>query len=105
MKYTRLTPEQAGKFYAIHQERPFYEELVEFMSSGPIVAAVLEKENAVTDFRKLIGATDPGQAEQGPIRQKYAASFQNNAVNGSDSNENAKKIGRASCRERVCQYV
>ncbi|HEY9560072.1 MAG TPA: nucleoside-diphosphate kinase [Anseongella sp.] len=90
MKYTRLTPEQAGKFYAIHQERPFYEELVEFMSSGPIVAAVLEKENAVTDFRKLIGATDPGQAEQGTIRQKYAASVQNNAVHGSDSNENAK---------------
>ncbi len=89
MKWTKLTPEQAGEFYAIHKERPFYGELVEFMSSGPIVAAILEKENAVADFRTTIGATNPANAEEGTIRKKYAASIGENAVHGSDSDENA----------------
>ena len=89
MKWTRLTKEQAGEFYAIHKARPFYGELVDFMSSGPIVAAVLEKDNAVADFRKLIGATDPAKAEEGTIRKKFAASVGENAVHGSDSDENA----------------
>jgi len=89
MKWTRLTPEQAGLFYDIHRERPFFGELVDFMSSGPIVAAILEKENAVADFRKLIGATNPAQAEEGTIRKLYAASVGENAVHGSDSDENA----------------
>ncbi len=89
MKWTRLTKEQAGLFYEVHKERPFYGELVDFMSSGPIVAAILEKENAVADFRKLIGATNPAQAEDGTIRKLYAASVGENAVHGSDSDENA----------------
>lgn len=89
MKWTRLTKEQAGEFYAVHKERPFYGELVEFMSSGPIVAAILEKENAVADFRKLIGATNPAQADEGTIRKQFAASVGENAVHGSDSDENA----------------
>lgn len=89
MKWTKLTPEQAGEFYAVHKERPFYGELVEFMSSGPIVAAILEKENAVADFRTLIGATNPANADEGTIRKKYAASIGENAVHGSDSDENA----------------
>ena len=89
MKWIKLSAEQAGKFYEIHKERPFYGELVEFMSSGPIVAAILEKENAVADFRALIGATNPANAEEGTIRKKYAASVGENAVHGSDSDENA----------------
>jgi nucleoside-diphosphate kinase len=89
MKYTKLTPEKAGEFYAVHKERPFYGELVEFMSSGPIIAAVLEKDNAVEDFRKLIGATNPAQAEEGTIRKNFAKSIGENAVHGSDSDENA----------------
>ena len=89
MKWTKLTTEQAGAFYEVHKERPFYGELVEFMSSGPIVAAILEKENAVADFRKLIGATNPAQAEEGTIRKNFAASVGENAVHGSDSDENA----------------
>lgn len=89
MKYTRLTPEKAGEFYAVHRERPFYGELVEYMSSGPIVAAILEKENAVESFRKLIGATDPQKADEGTIRRKYAQSIAANAIHGSDSDENA----------------
>lgn len=89
MKWTRLTTEQAGEFYAVHKERPFYGELVEFMSSGPIVAAILEKENAVSDFRTLIGATNPAQAAEGTIRKNFAASVGENAVHGSDSDENA----------------
>jgi nucleoside-diphosphate kinase len=89
MKWTKLTDEQAGLFYEIHKERPFYGELVSFMSSGPIVAAILEKDNAVTDFRKLIGATNPAQAEEGTIRKEFAASVGENAVHGSDSDENA----------------
>lgn len=93
MKYTRLTMDQAGAFYEVHKERPFYGELTEFMSSGPIVAAILEKDNAVADFRKLIGATNPAQAEEGTIRKKYAASIGENAVHGSDSDENAKIEG------------
>lgn len=89
MKWTKLTKEQAGLFYDIHRERPFFGELVEFMSSGPIVAAILEKENAVADFRALIGATNPANAEEGTIRKKFAASVGENAVHGSDSDENA----------------
>ncbi|MEY5068194.1 MAG: hypothetical protein RLZ47_56 [Bacteroidota bacterium] len=93
MKYTRLSAEKAGEFYAVHKERPFYGELVDFMSSGPIVAAILEKENAVEDFRKLIGHTDPSKAEPGTIRNKYAKSIDANAVHGSDSDENAEIEG------------
>ena len=89
MKWIKLSAEQAGEFYAVHKERPFYGELVEFMSSGPIVAAILEKENAVADFRTLIGATNPANAEEGTIRKAYAASIGENAVHGSDSDENA----------------
>jgi nucleoside-diphosphate kinase len=89
MKLTQLSAAKAGEFYAVHSERPFYGELVEFMSSGPIVAAILEKENAVEDFRKLIGATNPANAEEGTIRKKYAESMGKNAVHGSDSDENA----------------
>ena len=93
MKYTKLSKEKAGEFYAVHKERPFYGELVDFMSSGPIVAAILEKDNAVEDFRKLIGATDPSKAEEGTIRKKYASSIGENAVHGSDSDENANIEG------------
>ncbi|MBD2769551.1 nucleoside-diphosphate kinase [Hymenobacter sp. BT664] len=85
-----LTPERAGQFYAVHAERPFYNDLVKYMSSGPIVAAVLEKDNAVADFRTLIGATNPAQAAEGTIRKKYAKSIEANAVHGSDSDENAQ---------------
>ncbi|MBX9732652.1 MAG: nucleoside-diphosphate kinase [Chitinophagaceae bacterium] len=89
MKWTRLTAEQAGLFYDIHRERPFFQELVDFMISGPIVAAILEKDNAVADFRTLIGATNPANAAEGTIRKLYAASVGENAVHGSDSDENA----------------
>ena len=93
MKWTKLTPERAGEFYAVHKERPFYGELVEFMSSGNIVAAILEKENAVADFRTLIGATNPAQAAEGTIRKNFASSIGENAVHGSDSDENAEIEG------------
>ena len=89
MKYTSLSVAQAQEFYAVHSERPFYGELVDYMTSGPIVAAILEKENAVTDFRNLIGATDPAEAAEGTIRKYYAESKGRNAVHGSDSDENA----------------
>ncbi len=89
MKLTQLSKEKAGEFYAVHKERPFYGELVDFMSSGPIVAAILEKDNAVEDFRKLIGATNPAEAEAGTIRALYAKSIGENAVHGSDSDDNA----------------
>ena len=93
LKKVRLTPERAGKFYEVHKERPFYQDLVKYMSSGPIVAAILEKENAVADFRTLIGATNPAQAAEGTIRKKYAKSIEANAVHGSDSDENAQIEG------------
>ncbi|TDO21721.1 nucleoside-diphosphate kinase [Pedobacter duraquae] len=93
LKYTKLTAETAGAFYEVHKERPFYADLVSFMSSGPIVAAILEKDNAIEDFRKLIGATDPAKADAGTIRQKYAKSIDANAVHGSDSDENAEIEG------------
>ncbi len=93
MKYTRLTNEQASLFYAVHKERPFFNDLVKFMTSGPIVAAILEKDNAVADFRKLIGATNPANAEEGTIRKVFAESIERNAVHGSDSDENAKIEG------------
>ena len=89
MKLTQLSTDQAQEFYAVHSERPFYGELVEYMTSGPIVAAILEKENAVADFRELIGSTDPAEAKEGTIRKKYAESKGRNAVHGSDSDENA----------------
>jgi len=89
MKFTHLTKQQAGGFYAIHADKSFFEDLTTFMSSGPIVAAILEKDNAVADFRKLIGATDPAKAEQGTIRKLFAESMSRNAVHGSDSDENA----------------
>lgn len=89
LKMLQLSPQKAGQFYEIHKERPFYGELVEFMSSGPIAAAILEKDNAVEDFRKLIGATNPAQAEEGTIRKLFAASIGENAVHGSDSDDNA----------------
>lgn len=89
MKYTKLSAEKAGEFYAVHSARPFYGELVHFMSSGPIVAAILEKDNAVEDFRKLIGSTNPADAAPGTIRANYATSIGENAVHGSDSDENA----------------
>lgn len=89
MKLTSLSAEKAGEFYAVHKERPFYGDLVKFMSSGPIVAAILEKDNAVEEFRKLIGATDPKKAEPGTIRNLFAESIEANAVHGSDSDENA----------------
>jgi nucleoside-diphosphate kinase len=89
LKYTKLSAEKAGQFYEVHKERPFYNGLVEFMSSGPIVAAILEKDNAITEFRKLIGATNPADAAEGTIRNLYAISIGENAVHGSDSDENA----------------
>ncbi|MCO5230499.1 MAG: nucleoside-diphosphate kinase [Chitinophagales bacterium] len=94
MKYTQLSAAQAGKFYEVHSARPFYGELVDFMSSGPIVAAILEKDNAVDAFRTLIGATNPADAAEGTIRKKYATSIGENAVHGSDSDENALIEGR-----------
>lgn len=89
LKMVKLSAEKAGEFYAVHKERPFYGELVAFMSSGPIIAAILEKENAVESFRTLIGATNPAQAAEGTIRKMFATSVGENAVHGSDSNENA----------------
>jgi len=89
MKKTKLSADSAGTFYEVHKERPFYGELVSYMSSGPIVAAILEKDNAVADFRALIGATDPTEAADGTIRKEFAESKAKNAVHGSDSDENA----------------
>lgn len=89
MKQTHLTKELAGKFYAVHKERPFYNDLCAYMSSGPIVPMILEKENAIDDFRKLIGATDPKKAEAGTIRALFAKSIDANAIHGSDSDANA----------------
>ncbi len=93
LKMIHLSAEKAGEFYAIHRQRPFYGELVDFMSRGPILAAILEKDNAVADFRKLIGATDPAKADKGTIRQLYAESIGENAIHGSDSDENARIEG------------
>ena len=93
LKITKLSADKAGEFYAIHKERGFYKELVDFMSSGPIIAAILEKENAVAAFRDLIGATNPAQAAEGTIRKLFATSVGENAVHGSDSDENAKIEG------------
>jgi nucleoside-diphosphate kinase len=93
LKMTWLSKEKAGEFYAVHKERPFYGELVEFMSSGPIIAAILEKPNAVSSFRTLIGATNPAQAAEGTIRKLFAASVGENAIHGSDSDENAQIEG------------
>ncbi|MFY0643985.1 MAG: nucleoside-diphosphate kinase [Bacteroidia bacterium] len=94
MKYLQLSKDKAEAFYGIHRERPFFNDLVEYMTSGPIVAAVLEKDNAVDDYRTLIGATNPADAAEGTIRKKYASSIEANAVHGSDSDENAQ--GEAS---------
>ncbi|MGB0166145.1 MAG: nucleoside-diphosphate kinase [Luteibaculum sp.] len=89
LKYTQLSEADAKAFYAVHKERPFYGELVEYMTSGPIYAAILEKNNAVADFRELIGATNPAEAKEGTIRQRFAESIAANAIHGSDSDENA----------------
>ena len=89
LKKVHLTAERAGLFYEVHKERPFYGELVEYMSGGPIIAAILEKENAVADFRTLIGSTNPEEADEGTIRKEFATSLAMNAVHGSDSDENA----------------
>lgn len=103
LKLTKLTPEKAGEFYAVHKERPFYNDLVAYMSRGPIMAAILEKENAVTAFRDLIGATNPANAAEGTIRKEFAVSIEENAVHGSDSDENAAIEGNFffSAFERV----
>ncbi len=93
MKMIHLSEAKAGEFYAVHKERPFFGELVEFMSRGPITAAILEKDNAVEDFRKLIGATNPANADEGTIRKLFAASIAENAIHGSDSDENAQIEG------------
>lgn len=90
IKKTQLTPERAGQFYAVHKERPFYNDLCAYMSSGPIIPMILEKDNAVADFRTLIGATNPAQAAEGTIRKLYAKSIEANAIHGSDSDENGK---------------
>ncbi len=90
MKVVHLSPETAGVFYEVHKERPFYNDLVSFMSSGPIIAAILQKDNAVQDFRTLIGATNPAEAAEGTIRKQFAESIEANGVHGSDSDENAE---------------
>ena len=102
LKYTRLSHKEAGAFYAVHSERPFYGELVDYMASGPIYAAILEKDNAVEDFRKLVGATDPANAEEGTIRKRYAESKAKNAVHGSDSDDNALIEGHFFFSTREC---
>ena len=93
LKYTQLSEERAGDFYGIHRERPFFNDLVSFMTSGPIYAAILEKENTIEDFRTLIGATDPQKADAGTIRNLFAKSIDANAIHGSDSDENAEIEG------------
>ena len=93
IKMVKLTKQRASQFYAVHKERPFYDSLCDYMSSGHIIAAILEKENAVADFRTLIGATNPEEAAEGTIRKLYAKSLQSNAVHGSDSDENAEIEG------------
>ncbi|WP_266368480.1 nucleoside-diphosphate kinase [Tellurirhabdus rosea] len=93
LKKVQLTAERAGQFYAVHKERPFYNDLCKYMSSGPIVPMILEKDNAVTDFRTLIGATNPAQAAEGTIRKQFAKSIEANAIHGSDSDENANIEG------------
>lgn len=90
MKYLKMSQEQASEFYKVHKDRPFYNDLVKFMSDGPIVAAILEKENAVEEYRQLIGPTNPENAEEGTLRYYFGTSLQQNAVHGSDSDENAK---------------
>ena len=90
MKFTKMTDEKASSFYSIHSERPFFRDLVGYMTSGPIIAAILEKENAVNDFRELIGSTNPEEAKEGPIRNMFAKSISEIAIHGSDSDENAK---------------
>ncbi|MCY1722239.1 nucleoside-diphosphate kinase [Prolixibacteraceae bacterium Z1-6] len=90
MKFTRISKTQAGAFYAVHKGKPFYKELIRFMSSGPIIAAILEKENAIEDFRELIGATNPDKAKEGTVRKIFACSVTENAVHGSDSVENVR---------------
>lgn len=90
LKKVQLSKQRAGEFYAVHKDRPFYKELVDYMSGGPIIAAILEKDNAVADFRELIGATNPADAAEGTIRKRYAISLAENAVHGSDSDDNAK---------------
>ena len=94
LKMTKLSKERAGQFYEVHKERPFYNDLCAYMSSGPIIPILLRKDNAIEDFRTLIGATDPSQAEEGTIRNLFASSIEANAIHGSDSDENALIEGR-----------
>lgn len=105
MKLTRLSQRKAGQFYAVHKERPFFQDLCDYMSSGPIVAIILEKENAIEDFRKLIGATDPTQATEGTIRRMFAKSIEANAIHGSDSDENAQIEGNFFFSELEKFYI
>ena len=102
MKLTKLTKERASEFYKIHEEKPFFNDLIEYMTSGPIVSAVLQKENAVEDFRKLIGSTNPNEAAEGTIRKLYAESISANAIHGSDSNENALIESKFHFDENEC---
>ena len=97
MKFTKMTDEKASSFYSIHSERPFFKDLVGYMTSGPIIAAILEKENAVSDFRELIGSTNPEEAKEGTIRNMFAKSISENAIHGSDSDENAKIDCEVQC--------
>lgn len=103
-KYTQLSKAEAKAFYAVHKERPFFEDLTDFMSSGPIYAAILEKENAVEDFRSLIGATDPAEAEAGTVRALYAANKGENAVHGADADETAREEGAFFFSEREVHH-
>ena len=105
LQMTQLSHKDARAFYAVHRERPFFGELVDYMTSGPIVAAILEKDNAVEDFRKLIGATDPAQAEEGTIRKLYATSIAANAIHGSDSDENAAIEGSFLLRQESISRI
>ncbi len=105
MKLTRLSKRKAAQFYAVHKERPFYKDLCDYMSSGPIIAVILEKNNAVDDFRKLIGATDPSKAEEGTIRKLFATSIEANAIHGSDSDDNAEIEGNFFFSELEKFYV
>lgn len=106
MKYTQLNKEQAKEFYAVHKGKNFYDDLCKFMSSGPIIVAIFEKENAVEEYRKLIGATNPEEASENTVRKLYGKSIQENAVHGSDSDENAEIEGNFffSQTERFCTY-
>ena len=104
MKMNQLSDEEAKSFYEIHKDRPFFKDLITYMTSGPIIAAILEKENAVLDFRKLIGNTNPQEAEEGTIRKMYAKSIDANAIHGSDSDKNANIEGNFHFSDKELAY-